>query len=199
MINRSPELQEFLDSIEAAILDRTVAADRVRQAAERIFTALRRPGIGHAAAPKRLPACDYFQTAIRSMSAAASPATRHARALAAIEPQLTWVQRQGANVVGEPFKSGHANASIIGRDGLETREDVWIGVSLLAPGVTYPDHRHPPEEVYVVLSPGEWRQDHNAWHEPGPGGIVYNPPNFLHAMRSSSAPLLATWCLWAGR
>ena len=26
-----------------------------------------------------------------------------------------------------------------------------VGVSLMAPAVQYPDHRHPPEEVYLAL------------------------------------------------
>jgi hypothetical protein len=59
-------------------------------------------------------------------------------------------------------------------------------------------HRHPPEELYAVLSPGSWRQDAKPWHEPGLGGVVYNHPNVVHAMRSTEAPLLAVWCLWTG-
>ena len=68
----------------------------------------------------------------------------------------------------------------------------------MAPNTRYPDHRHPPEEVYLVLSPGEWRQGDGAWHEPGPGGVVHNPPAIVHAMRSGDTPLLAIWCLWMG-
>ena len=83
-----------------------------------------------------------------------------------------------------------------GPEGLEIRRDVWIGVSLMAPHTRYPDHRHPPEEIYVVLSDGQWRQASDPWHEPGIGGLVYNPPNVVHAMRSTERPLLALWFLW---
>jgi len=117
---------------------------------------------------------------------------------AAIEPQLSWKIRAGAETQGEPFVTGHANAAIIGPQGLEVRNDVAVGVSLLAPHVRYPDHRHPPEEIYLVLSGGEWRQDSNPWHEPGIGGLVYNPPHVVHAMRSAELPLLALWFLWTG-
>ena len=65
----------------------------------------------------------------------------------------------------------------------------------MAPGITYPDHRHPPEEVYIVLSNGQWRQGSGPWHAPGVGGIVYNPHDIVHAMRSGDSPLLAIWCL----
>jgi quercetin dioxygenase-like cupin family protein len=115
---------------------------------------------------------------------------------AGIEPQLGWKIRAGAEMQGERFVNGHANATIIGPEGLEIRNDVWIGVSLLAPHIQYPDHRHPPEEVYVVLSGGQWRQERDPWHEPGIGGLVYNPPNVVHAMRSMELPLLALWFLW---
>jgi len=116
--------------------------------------------------------------------------------LETLAPSLSWYRRPGAAADGDPFHDGHANAIIAGPGGLERRTDVMVGVSLLAPGVRYPDHRHPPEEIYVVLSAGEWRQGDGPWHEPGPGGIVHNPPHVVHAMRSGAAPLLALWFLW---
>ena len=140
-----------------------------------------------------MPICRAPSTAGTS---APGPAGVLADAFRAIEPQLCWQRRPGAENVPGNFADGHANATIVGDGGLEVRGDVRIGVSLLAPHITYPDHRHPPEELYAVLSPGSWRQDAKPWHEPGPGGVVYNHPNVVHAMRSTSAPLLAVWCLW---
>jgi quercetin dioxygenase-like cupin family protein len=115
-----------------------------------------------------------------------------------LEPLLDWRRRPGAEAVGPAFADGHANAIIVGPDGLEASDEVRIGVSVLAPDVRYPDHRHPPDELYVVLSEGEWRQAAAPWFEPGVGGIVYNPSNTQHAMRSGRFPLLAIWCLWLG-
>ncbi len=80
--------------------------------------------------------------------------------------------------------------------GLEPRGDVRIGVSLMAPDLQYPDHHHPPEEIYLALRKGEWRQEEGPWHEPGLGGLVFNPSNIVHAMWSTDTPLLALWCLW---
>ncbi len=97
---------------------------------------------------------------------------KHARAgavadaFAGIERQLNWTLRHGAEKQGTDFLNGHANATIIGPDGIENRRDVWIGVSLMAPHTQYPDHRHPPEEIYLVLSNGQWRQASGPWHEP---------------------------------
>jgi quercetin dioxygenase-like cupin family protein len=79
----------------------------------------------------------------------------------------------------EPMRSSTGNS-------IESVEQPW----------RYPDHRHPPEEIYIAMSRGEWRQASNPWHEPGIGNLVYNPPNIVHAMRSADQPLLAVWFLW---
>ncbi|HLY58693.1 MAG TPA: dimethylsulfonioproprionate lyase family protein, partial [Stellaceae bacterium] len=71
------------------------------------------------------------------------------------------------------------------------------GVTLMAPDVRYPDHNHPPEEVYLVLTEGEWRQEAGPWFSPGVGGSFYNRPGITHAMRSSGTPLFALWALRA--
>jgi hypothetical protein len=95
-----------------------------------------------------------------------------ADAFAVIEPRLGWKVRASAETHGEQFLDGHANATITGPEGLEMRRDVWIGVSLMAPHTRYPDHHHPPEEIYVVLSDGRWRRASDPWHAPGIGGLV---------------------------
>jgi quercetin dioxygenase-like cupin family protein len=68
----------------------------------------------------------------------------------------------------------------------------------MAPGTTYPDHSHPPEELYVVVSPGEWRQNRGGWQPHGPGDLIHNPPGIDHAMQAGAVPLLALWLLWIG-
>ena len=92
----------------------------------------------------------------------------------------------------------HSQISLIyypNRNGLEDRDDITIGVSLLAPHVRYPDHRHAPEEIYLVLTPGRFQHGESEWFEPGPGGTLHNIPNIRHAMASGDVSLLAIWCL----
>lgn len=196
---RSADLRSFLASAEEAILTGRGGGEAARGAAERIFSALR-ASIGPAgqAGPARLPVCCHLATALTQARREPGPVGALAEAFAVIESRLDWKVRAGAEAHGEGFLNGHANATLIGSEGLEIRSDVWFGVSLLAPQTRYPDHRHPPEEIYVVLSPGEWRQESRPWHEPGIGGLVYNPPNIVHAMRSMEQPLLALWFLWTG-
>jgi quercetin dioxygenase-like cupin family protein len=86
---------------------------------------------------------------------------------------------------------------IVGPNGLEDRRDLWLGVTLMAPHVRYPNHDHSPEETYLVLSHAEFMQADNEWFAPGIGGSFYNPPGIRHAMRSGDKPLFALWALLA--
>ncbi len=197
---RSPDLQRFVTMAEAAIHHGSGADGRIPAAAERMFTALRTPSTEPGRSETvRMPVCRHLPTALEHARRQPGPVSDLAVAFAAIEPQLSWTIRPGAEAHGEQFQNGHANATITGADGLEIRPDVRIGVSLMAPHLQYPDHHHPPEEIYIVLSGGQWRQASNPWHEPGSGGLVYNPPNIVHAMRSAELPLLALWFLWTGQ
>ena len=198
MLPRPTDLQGFLTAAEAAIREGCQGDGPVAAAAERIFGALRVPSGSIGARAGRLPVCMHLEAALDLACQQAGAVGALADAFAAIEPRLEWKTRAGAEARGEQFLNSHANATIVGSEGLELRQDVWIGVSLMAPNTRYPDHRHPPEEVYVVLSRGEWRQERDEWHAPGIGGLVYNPPNIVHAMRSGDDPLLAVWFLWTG-
>lgn len=210
MNDRSPELQLFLQTMHAAIVARSDPESGARLTAQRIFETLKSdPQKRHTPTPSTLPACalleplvdDLTHTRILSENTSAPDScafVEHAQSLSRLASQLAWFKRPGADSTGEPFASGHANATLIGKGGLEQRKDIWIGVSLMAPGITYPEHRHAPEEVYLVLSDGQWQQNGGAWHEPGAGGIVHNPPHVQHSMRSGATPLLASWCLWLG-
>ena len=143
----------------------------------------------------RLPVCSCFDTAVRTASSHARTAAV-AHSLAALESSLTWYDREDFSGTGSAnFPSGHANTFVVGPNGLTERSDVWVGVSLLAPNVRYPDHSHPPEELYLVLSPGDFRNTDTDWQEPGVGGLFHNPPGIVHAMRSTDEPLLAVWTL----
>ncbi len=113
--------------------------------------------------------------------------------VADLEAHLPWYQRPIAN--NPEFMVSHSNAQIIGPEGLEVRHDLIVGVTLMRPNVAYPDHQHEPEELYLVLSEGLWRQANGPWHTPGIGNLVYNPTDVFHGMKSVDAPLLALWCL----
>ena len=195
MAERPEPLRAFLDSLRGELSQMPLgpAAGRYLW---RVFDALRNPQPVMAGTPERLPACGFLGEALDATRQASPSLARIADAFAVLEPHLTWTRRASADhTASANFTDGHANAMIVGPHGYEPRQDVWIGVSLLAPQVRYPDHNHAPEEVYLVLSKGKFRQGDKDWFEPGIGGSFYNTPQIKHAMASGDTPLLAVWCL----
>ena len=210
MQTRSAELTAFLNSLHSAITERAATESDERQCIEKIMRALQIEQPSASPQPGWLPVCELLDEAVNNVTlyaaeknaaqvtSSSSSLVDHAQALLALSPQLAWWHRTADVVPGSPMATGHANAMVIGKRGLEESNDVSVGISLIAPDIQYPEHHHPPEEVYLVLSKGHWQKSGGTWFEPGIGGLVHNPPNIMHAMRSGSTPLLATWCLWNG-
>jgi len=195
MSARNVNLQQLLDLSRAVLLNS--ADPRAVAAARLVFGRLdATQGASSALAAHRLPVCHHrVEAALTGLAALPSPLPDLAAAFAAVEAKLCWERRRNSSEQGNPFHDGHANAMLVGPGGLEERSDVWVGASLMAPGILYPDHHHPPEEVYLALSPGAWWNAGMDWTEPGPGGIIYNPPGILHAMCAGDEPFLALWFL----
>lgn len=194
---RDPDLQRLLDATEAAFAARADNSPLVAALADRFFEATRAETGEPVEFAERqmLPTCDYLDAAM-TRAAKASPETAAVvEAFARLLPRMTWKERlEGPNDPTD-FAGSHANTSLIGMDGLEVRDDIRLGAGVIAPCIRYPDHDHPPEEIYLVLSDGEWRNAETEWHAPGIGGTFHNPPGIVHAMRSSTTPLFAIWCL----
>ena len=194
---RDPDITAVLDAHRA--LASALPETPVKAFFERCHAALGTPGTPRPdLEPRHFAVCDHIAAGL-DVTAAESPAlARLAEAFGRLAPRLAWQRREGLKPNDPRFPEGHTNAALIGNDGLEYHGSVRFGVSLLAPGVEYPDHQHPPEEGYLVMSGGEWRQDHGTWFSRKPGGTVHNIPNIWHAMRAGEAPLLALWMLWVG-
>ena len=194
---RSDHLQTFLTALHEAMTAH-VHDHRAVASIARIFDALTTPGTPNQQTGARLPACQHLAEATKPGHFSDPTLKALNEAFLKLEPSLDWYRRSGdVTNASANFEDNHANAMIIGPGGAERRSDVWIGMSLVAPHVRYPDHDHPPEETYLVLSEGEFMQGRGNWTTPGIGGTLYNPPGILHAMRSGAAPLLALWALWA--
>jgi hypothetical protein len=195
--SRSPELQRFLDLALEALArhapegEAHALLDRIAAAAARVEP--QREGSG-----SRQPVCAHLDPMLDSLAAHPDLGPL-ARAIRAVEPAVDWRPRSTHETASANFPASHANAVFLGPGGIEQRSDIWIGVSLMAPHVRYPDHDHAPEETYLVLSEGEFRQADGDWFSPGVGGSFYNTPGILHAMRSGDRPLLAMWALWNHR
>lgn len=192
---RPAQLTTFLDALSFGL-----AGNRnpdARAMLERVFAKLERIAAPRVDGPADLPVCGLLEPALAELERPEHPLADLARSLRALAPQLQWSERPGpAPNANDIFAGGHANAMIIGPSGIEDRRDLWIGISLLAPGVRYPDHDHAPPEVYLVLTPGKFMHGSGDWLSPGVGGFFYNPPGILHAMTADPEhPLLAVWIL----
>lgn len=198
-MNRPIELINFYQAVKQTALANTQIGSEAELAATKIFTALETPAALTAGTPSSdLPANAYLCDALNEAASDCSSVRNLSHALGALTPLLNWQRRPNAETQGEHFYNGHANTTIVGPEGIEPRSDAIIGVSLVAPNIWYPEHNHPPEEIYIVMSEGDWYREGKGWYTPGLGTIVYHPPWVTHAMRSSAKPLLAVWCLWAG-
>ena len=193
-MSRQPAIARLLEAHRAACSGESGA---VADLFARCHAALAKPGRPNPShRPRALPVCRHLDAAVAA--AGAGTVGNAAACLAELAPRLAWMRRDDIDHTDPGFPEGHANAALIGAGGLEEHRDVRLGVSLVAPGVTYPDHRHPPEEGYLVLSAGFWRQDRGEWFERASGETVHNVPNIRHAMRAGQVPLLALWMLWTG-
>ncbi len=193
---RSAALQDLLDA--AATACREVARGDSARVTETVFARATRDGTQpHRVPPIGLPACDWLAPALAA--AARGPHGGVARAFATLAPQLAWTRRAGTTPNGGAFWDGHANAVLCGPAGYEPRDDILIGATIMAPGVQYPEHDHPPEEVYLPLSQGEWWNSARGWMDPQGLSLICNPPGIRHSMRApAAAPLLALWFLPLG-
>jgi len=199
--NARPEaLQAFLHAVRGGFQDASPNGD-TKACLSRVFDALQDPVPVTKADPVRVPTSALLEHALEPARRAGGALEDLADRILHLDPSLSWRKRSGvAPEASASFADGHANAMIVGPGGLEDRKDIWVGLSLVAPGVRYPDHRHAPEEIYLVLTDGRFRQGEQEWFTPGVGGTLYNEPNIRHAMESSpNTPLLAVWCLFDTR
>lgn len=187
---RNEALQLFIDAALAAYRPRAPGAE-AQASLDRIAALLETPGEARRRPGGRLQVCAHLGAAL-AVDPGAEDLRRLLAAFRAIEPALDWTRRASYDETASAnFADGHANTMIVGPAGLENRTDLWLGASLLAPYVRYTDHAHAPEETYLVLSEGAFRQGDADWFTPGPGGSFYNPPWITHAMRSANQPLFA--------
>ena len=192
---RSDALQSFLDT--AFVAFGQFAQDlRARRSIMQIFAHLDAPHPEHRDIGKRLPVCTRYLGNVLAAKTGQSSLDLLIERFKAVEPFLEWKTRAiYDNSASNNFLMSHANTLIVGPSGLEDRSDVWLGATLMAPNVRYPDHDHVPEETYLVLSDGDFMQGDSGWFTPGVGGTFYNPPGIKHAMRSGEKPLFAFWTL----
>ncbi len=136
--------------------------------------------------------------ALKHLSAALQLGTGVTRSLCAsverLRNELQW--RQNPNYAGAEFLDGYAYCELIGPHGHMHHSGVALGLLLLGPHITYPEHAHTAAEIYaVVAGHAEWLQGDRIWRGRTPGELIHHASMEPHAMRTSDQPLLAAY-LW---
>jgi Dimethlysulfonioproprionate lyase len=193
---RTAQLKNYLNTLRAAF-DQSDSVPEVMAVVQKVFQALQNDeGLPRTTPPKRLPVCGYLTEAEMPAQKASRVLSELVRAFNDVEPEINWAVRTAGGLnASDNWPENHANGMIFGPGGVEERSDVMMGASLLAPNVRYPDHSHPPEEIYLVLTPGRFQHGSSDWFTPGVGGTLHNVPSIKHAMASGDTPFLALWCL----
>ena len=139
MLGRNKNLQRFIDAVEAGIRAQAAQFPGAMPMVDRIFTALKDTGdVKAKSSPVRLAVCSHLEVAYSQAHDGPDPVPELADAFASIEPEVAWSRRPGSAGITGDFYNNHASAVIVGEGGLEARQDVRIGVSLVAPDNHYP-------------------------------------------------------------
>jgi len=146
-------------------------------------------------APSSLPCLTYLP---RAAAITGGGAEALAAFLAEHAGALRWAQTYTEADFGRDFLDRYGWTELTGTRGHFASDTVAAGFLLLGPGVTYPDHHHVAEEIYIPLTPAtEWRKGDGAFVARAAGETIHHPSNVSHAMRTGSEPLLALY-LWRG-
>jgi hypothetical protein len=118
--------------------------------------------------------------------------------LAGNSESLHWGQTYTQADFGKTFMRSYGWVELFGTRGHFANDSIAGGFLLLGPGLTYPDHHHIAEEIYVPLTGGaDWRKGDGPFVTRSAGDVIHHPSNVNHAMRTGDEPLLALY-LWRG-
>ena len=133
----------------------------------------------------------HFERALGNSCAATEPVCW---LLGRLQHHLRW--NQNPSYTDAEFLHGYAYCELLGPNGLQRAAGVSMGLLLLGPHITYPQHVHPATELYVVIAGhAQWSQGDGKWRGRAPAERIRHASMEPHAMRTADEPLLAAY-LW---
>ena len=145
--------------------------------------------------PRTLPVSVLLAPALAALDTPLAAALRDAAAL------YHWRQNPNytAATMGAAFMAAYGYVEIAGpKDALFHATAIRCGLLVLGPGLHYPMHAHPAEEVYHPLTEGGgWRRGAEGWRQVPAGRAIHHAPMVPHETKAGAATLLALYC-WIG-
>lgn len=114
------------------------------------------------------------------------------RAAQAASAEIAWVP-------SPRLDDGGAAVALASLDGVRDLGTLTCGLMLITPHGRYPEHSHPPHEIYLPVAghDSEWRHGgSDRYRRLGADTLVYNPPDAVHGTRAGDEPVLALFILW---
>lgn len=113
-------------------------------------------------------------------------------AAVAAAPEVPWTTSPRLDDGGQDIALGRI-------DEMVDLGPVNCGLMLVRKDAVYPEHTHPPDELYLPISgaDAEWRfGGRTDYRRLDADELVYNPPNGIHGTRTHDEHLLALYVLW---
>lgn len=115
-----------------------------------------------------------------------------------VQDGLHFGQTYSAGDFGEDFLDQYGWIKLLGPDGYWNSDELSSGFLILGDNITYPQHRHQAEEIYLPISGNaQWYREHDGWQEQPAGTVIHHPGGIGHAMRTWGEPLIALY-FWRG-
>lgn len=120
------------------------------------------------------------------------------RSICDLAPKLNWQQTYTAAQVGQTHLRNYGWFNILSPDGMFQSDEFRISVGVWLKGLFYPEHRHEPEEHYVVLAGGGvFRSGTAEPRQCQAGDTVHHPSNIVHSIDMADHDLMAL-AVWRG-
>jgi hypothetical protein len=112
----------------------------------------------------------------------------------------SWRQPYAIEDFGNKFFDNSAWFPIADVNGPIVYSNGLMEMMLMGSGLTYPKHKHNPEELYIVLAGKVWWEAENARSSPAwkhAGDVIHHAPNQTHSVTGGDEPVLIL-NLWRG-
>ena len=99
---------------------------------------------------------------------------------------------------GADFLAQYGWIKILGPNAYWHSDQLSSGFLILGDNVTYPQHWHQAEEIYLPLSGvADWYHQDQGWQQGSVGSVIHHASNVKHATRTMGEPMIALY-LWRG-